>query len=97
MAYIRALAVSLSLTLAGIGHAHSDHDEVFALRAQGKILPLSLIIERARAIHPGELLEAEFLQDDDRYVYEIEIGGYDGYYYELYFDAATGEPLPEQE
>jgi uncharacterized membrane protein YkoI len=86
----------LSLTLAGASHAHSDHDEAFALRAAGKILPLSLIIERARAIHPGELLEAEFLHGEGRYIYEVEIGGYDGHYYELYFDATTGELLPEQ-
>lgn len=93
----RPLGCVLLLSLAGPGYAHSDHDEAFDLRAAGEILPLSLIIERARAIHPGELLEAEFLHEDGRHVYEVEIGGYDGHYYELYFDATTGEQLPEQE
>jgi uncharacterized membrane protein YkoI len=71
----------------------ADYEEVYRLRREGKILPLSAIIVRGQAIHRGQLLEAEIERSHGRYIYEIVIGGDDGRFYELYFDAATGELL----
>ncbi len=85
-----AVLIGLLTTL---NPAIADHDVVYRLRREGKILPLSEFIGRAQAIHPGELLEAELEERRGRYVYEIEIAGEDGRFYEIYFDAATGELL----
>jgi uncharacterized membrane protein YkoI len=73
--------------------APADYEEVYRLRREGKILPLSTIIARGQAIHRGRLLEAEIERSHGRYIYEIVIGGENGRFYELYFDATTGELL----
>lgn len=89
------LLVLISLFLGAPAHS-SDYEEVYRLRREGKILSLSAIIARARAIHRGQLLEAEIERSHGRYIYEIEIGGDDGRFYELYFDAATGKLLKSE-
>jgi len=75
----------------------ADHDEVYRLRQAGEILPLFKLIKTAQNLHPGELLEAELERKTGGYVYEIEIAGDDGRFYELYFDATTGELLQNTE
>lgn len=75
----------------------ADHDEAYRLRQAGEILPLANLIKTAQNLHPGELLEAELERKAGRYVYEIEIAGDDGRFYDLYFDAATGELLQNTE
>ncbi len=77
--------------------ALADHDEAYRLRQSGEILPLSELVQRAQEIHPGQLLETELKQRRGRYIYEIEIRGEDNNYYELYFDAATGELLRQEQ
>jgi len=54
---------------------------------------LAEIAERARAMYPGDLLEAEIDHDDGRTVYELELRRADGTKVELEFDAGTGELL----
>jgi uncharacterized membrane protein YkoI len=75
----------------------ADHDAAYRLRRAGEILPLVNLIKIAQNLHPGELLEAELERRAGRYVYEIEIAGDDGRFYDLYFDAATGELLQNTE
>lgn len=94
---LRSMLLPCMLVLAGWISANADHEDVYRLRMEGKILPLSEFIERAQEIHPGELLEAELELKQGRYVYEIEIAGNDGRFYELYFDATTGEFLRDGE
>ena len=49
-------------------------DEALRLREQGAILPLEQLLEMAQKRHPGSrLLEAELEEDDDIYVYEVEL------------------------
>jgi uncharacterized membrane protein YkoI len=43
------------------------------LRDAGAILPLEQIIQRARAVNPGEVIETELECKHGRYVYEVEI------------------------
>ena len=92
--------VVLSMAAAGwSGHAPADGDQVEArrLREAGQILPLEAIVERAKAAHPGKLLDSELDREDGRYVYELELLDEQGVVWELTYDAATGALLEREE
>jgi len=74
---------------------HDDLDQAQAreLLSQGRIAPLSNIIEKAQKIHQGKLLEVELKQKSRRYIYEIELLDKNGIVWEMYFDAKTAELL----
>lgn len=92
------IASCLTLLLAGVGPALADdHGEVRELVRQGEILPLQSIVERAVGEQTGQLLEVELEREDDIWVYELELLRDDGRVYKLYYDARTGEHLPEFE
>ena len=74
----------------------SDHGKALELREAGEILPLEVIINKAKAVQAGQMLEAELEKEDGRLVYEIELLGDDNQYYELYLDAKTGELLKHE-
>jgi uncharacterized membrane protein YkoI len=57
------------------------------------LLPLDDIVARARALYPGELVEAELERRGEKRAYEIDVRSADGTRYELDFDAQTGELL----
>lgn len=51
-----------------------DQDEALRLRQEGVILPLEALMQPALDRYPGaRLLEAELEEEDDIYVYEIEL------------------------
>lgn len=70
-----------------------EYREMRKLRQSGEIRPLAELLEKAQAVHQGELLEAELEEHDDALVYEIELLTPDGEVWELFFDARTGELL----
>ncbi|WP_313086799.1 PepSY domain-containing protein [Pseudomonas sp.] len=75
-----------------------DQDEALRLRREGLILPLENLLQPALARYPGaRLLEAELEQEDDRYVYEIELLTADGVARELELDARDGRLLKDEE
>lgn len=62
-----------------------------ALARDGVILPLEDILDRARDIKPGRVIDIDLDRDDGRYIYEIEILDKQGRVWELEFNASTGE------
>ncbi len=75
-----------------------DQDEALRLRREGLILPLENLLQPALARYPGaRLLEAELEEEDDRYVYEIELLTADGVARELELDARDGRLLKDEE
>lgn len=91
-----SLPLVISLLLAGGGPALADdHDEIRELVRQGQILPLQTVLERSGINQTGQLLEAELEKEDGIWVYELEVLRDDGRVYDMYYDARTGEPLPE--
>ena len=76
--------------------ADEDYREAQRLRQSGKILPLETIVQRAKAVHPGKLLDIELEHDDGRYVYELELLDERGVVWELKYDAATGTLLKQK-
>ncbi|WP_322521114.1 hypothetical protein SR882_10075 [Guyparkeria halophila] len=78
-----------------VSPARADHNQVLELHQQGRIISLVELLERAQAIHPGQMVEARL--DEDSLVYEITVYGEDDHYHEMYFDARDGRLLSEHE
>lgn len=75
-----------------------DQDEALALRRDGVILPLEHLLQAALGRYPGaRLLEAELEEDDDVYVYEVELLTHEGVVREIKLDAASGTLLKDEE
>ena len=92
---IGAIAVLL-LTAALLPPAmagEDDQDRVRDLRQQGKILPLSVIVERLTAKHPGRILQVELENENGRRVYEIQMILKGGILRTFHVDAHTGAIL----
>lgn len=84
-----ALCAGAGIAFAGIGH-----DEARRLRERGEILPLSRVLEKATAVHPGRVLEVELeRRRGGDYVYEVEIMDNQGTVWEMHVDARTGRVI----
>lgn len=79
------------------GVADDDHERARRLKEAGDILPLERIIEEARRVHPGRILEAELETKRGSHVYEVEMVDDQGAVRELRFDARTGKLLQSKE
>lgn len=86
-----------ALTL-GVSARDLSQDEALRLREQGRIIPLEKLLELVAQRHPhSSLLEVELEEDDDIYIYEVELATSDGVVRELEFDARTGKILKDEE
>lgn len=89
----------LFLVLAGGVNARDlSQDEALRLREQGRIIPLEQLLSLVEKRHPyASLLEVELEEDDDVYIYEVELATRDGVVRELEIDASTGRILKDEE
>jgi uncharacterized membrane protein YkoI len=73
-----------------------DHDRARAAVEQGKALPLSEILRRAKPALGGEILGIEFLrQPDGRWIYVFKIAAVGGELRVVRIDAATAAPIED--
>ncbi len=85
------LTAMLSMGNAGAGDTKSlDYDACRALVEAGEILSMSELMELVSSLSDGKILETRLLQQDDSYIYEMEIAGSDGMVKMLFVDARTG-------
>ena len=89
---LAALLLSLALLPPAMA-GEDDQDRVRDLRQQGKILPLSVIVERLSASHPGRVLQVELEHERGRRVYEIQMILNGGVVRTFHVDAHTGAIL----
>ena len=68
-------------------------DEVRKLREEGKILPMEEILNRSRAVQPGQVVEVELDRGGGRYTYEVKLIDDANRLHKLELDASTGEVL----
>jgi len=93
-----ALYVFLAALTLGVSARDLSQDEALRLREQGRIISLEQILALVAERHPhAELLEVELEDDDDIYIYEVELATRDGVVRELEFDAHTGTLLKDKE
>ena len=90
------LAMLLALLINPVS-ASDDSETARRLSAAGEILPLETILEQAQQYQPGRLVEVEFEQQGERYIYEIEILNSNGIVWELKLDARTGQLLKHEQ
>lgn len=86
-------AVAFSATARDI-----EQDEALHLRQQGEIMPFENVLQIVMDRYPGaRLLGAELEEDDDDYIYEIELVTRERVVRELDVDARTGRILEDEE
>ena len=74
-----------------------DQDEALKLKQSGAIMPLETILNKAKILHDGKILEAELKRKTDFYIYEIEIIDASGQVWEMKFDAQTAKLLTHEQ
>ncbi|WP_158701068.1 PepSY domain-containing protein [Phytohalomonas tamaricis] len=87
------LLLVADITAAFPAKADLTQDDVLRLTESGNILPFPAILESARHYQEGKLLEAALENENNRYIYEVDLLDHDGKIWELKFDAVTGEFL----
>ena len=95
---LAALTAAALVTGAAAARANGDHDHdrVRAARDAGRALPLVDLLARVQTEYPGaEVLEVKIEEEHGRLVYEIKLLRPGGRLAELYYDAATGQPVAE--
>lgn len=101
-------AIAMLATIATTGMADSkgerehqrdkrDYETARELMLSADILPLEEIISRARAVHPGRVLETELERKGDTYIYELEILDQGGRVWEMKYDASTGTLIKDKQ
>lgn len=97
---IARITVYLLLAALALGASADDlsQDEALRLREQGKIISLESLLELIAQRHPqSRLLEVELEEDDDIYVYEVDLVTGNGVVRELEIDASNGKILKDEE
>ncbi|UXY54917.1 PepSY domain-containing protein [Pseudomonas tohonis] len=98
MRYSGILALVLAVFALEAVARDLDQDEALKLREEGVIIPLEQLLHRALGLYPGaRLLEAELEEEDDVYVYEVELLTTEGVVRELELDARDGRILKDEE
>jgi uncharacterized membrane protein YkoI len=89
---IAALLLAAALSPAAMA-GEDDQDRVRDLRQQGKILPLSVIVDRLTDKYPGRILQVELENERGRRVYEIQMILKGGILRTFHVDAHSGDIL----
>ena len=89
----RLFTTALLACVSILAYADDDHEKAKRLLESGDILALETVLQNARSIQPGKILEVELETEKGQKVYEIELLTSDGTILELLFDARTGEHI----
>lgn len=91
--FLATLPMPTSMKAFFYAWAGDDHDHAKILLDNQEILALEVILEHARKIQSGTIIEVELEHKKNRLIYEIEILTPQGRVLEMYFNAKTGEYL----
>ncbi|MBV2131706.1 PepSY domain-containing protein [Pseudomonas sp. MAP12] len=92
------IAVMALFMIASAQARDLDQDEALRLRQEGVIQPLQQLLQPVFDRYPGaRMLEAELEQEDNVYVYEIELLTAAGEVREVDLDAVSGRLLKDEE
>lgn len=86
------LACSL-LSAPAWSSSRNDHEQALQAVQSGQVLPLTTVLERLAAQHPGQVLEVELERQAQQWIYEIKLLSADGQLLKLKLDAGTAEVL----
>lgn len=92
------LYLFIASTALAVNARDLSQDEALRLREQGRIIPLEQLLKLVNERHPqASLLEVELEEDDDIYLYEVELATVSGVVRELEIDAHSGKILKDEE
>ena len=93
-----ALAATVALAVGGIARSDGgdEHQEVLEYRQSRDILSFEEILKAVRPNIEGEIIEAEFEQEDGIPVYEFKYIDTSGRVLKIYVDARTGKILKQE-
>ncbi|QEY17682.1 peptidase [Cellvibrio sp. KY-GH-1] len=95
---VARVVLLLLLLTSSVSARDLSQDEALRLREQGRIIPLEQVLSLIAQRHPqASLLEVELEEDDDIYIYEVELATGEGLVRELEIDASTGKILKDEE
>jgi uncharacterized membrane protein YkoI len=77
------------------GERDDDHEQARRALEAGEIVPLDQILQQVRSRYKGTVVELELTQEDDRWVYEVELVATDGRLLKLRIDAKSTQLLQE--
>lgn len=80
----------------GAAFAEPDHELARQAAILKEVFPLTEVLEIITDRYSATPLKIEFVRDEGRYVYEIELIEADGRIIEVVLDAATGEFLDQE-
>ncbi len=87
--------LAVALPRHGSGY-DEDRQKAAVLLQEGAIQPLEGLLDRARALHGGRVIEVELETKGGRHFYEVELLDDDGQVWEITFDATSGELVEEE-
>ena len=74
----------------GSGIKALDYEACRLLVNEGEILSMSELMKLVNTLSEGKIIDTRLLQDEQLYIYEMEIAGADGMVKMLYVDARSG-------
>ncbi len=93
--YVLSILFCLSLSTSA---RDLSQDEALHLREQGLIIPLEKVLTLVDERYPdASLLEVELEEENDIYIYEVELATTTGLVRELEIDASNGKILQDEE
>ena len=94
--FLMLLGVSAAVVFTiGMPAGVFDPDVIQDLRTNGDIVPLVELLQREE-LAGARILEAELERENGRLVYELELLDDSGRLYERYYDAISGQAVPER-
>jgi uncharacterized membrane protein YkoI len=96
MKQVLSLIAVLMLASATNVFAEEDHDKARRALQEGKIIPLTEVLDNVEQQFRGRIIEVELMEDPgqaNRFVYEIEMVSETGRLVEVFYDAQTGKPI----
>ena len=97
------LVIVLAMFTAGmlggsaLAKADVNANDIKELEKAENLLPLEEVMDKAKALRAGQLIEAELKAVNGQDIYEIEILDEDGKVWEMNFDAKTGVLITQGE
>lgn len=73
-----------------VGMKSLDYEACRTLVQTGEILSMQELMELVKSLSDGKIIDTRLLQQDDLYIYEMEIAGTDGMVKMLYVNARSG-------
>lgn len=89
--FLAILSFATPVYSGGSGIKVLDYEACRVLVEEGEILSMTELMALVNMLSEGKIIDTRLLQDEQLYIYEMEIAGKDGMVQMLYVDARSGD------